>query len=181
MTTDKVLKTNMITSEGTFNWVFIDKPKENSVDPSKPALYSITFLMDKKDPKVIEKIKQMESCISDALVKRFGEKKPAKFYNPIKDGDTETDSEGKPRYPGQWYFEAKNATKPGLVNADREPILEQEAVWSGCKGRCSIGFVAYDVASKKGVTIYLNNVQLTDNSAPKLMGKRSAEMDFAEE
>jgi hypothetical protein len=44
-----------------------------------------------------------------------------------------------------------------------------------------LGFVAYDVSAKKGVTIYLNNVQLTDNSAPKMGGRKSAEEDFAED
>jgi len=180
-TEERVLKTNMISPIGTFQWVFIDKPKVDKNNPEKEPFYSITLLMDKKDPKVIEKLGQMKSCIKDALEKRFGDKVPAKYYTPIKDGDVETDKEGNPAYPGSWYIEAKNKEKPGLVDADREPILTQQAVWSGCKGRLSLGFVGYDVSAKKGVTIYLNNVQLTDNSAPKMGGRKSAEEDFSEE
>jgi len=180
-TEERVLKTNMISPTGTFQWVFLDKPKVDKNNPEKEPFYSITLLMDKKDPKVIEKLDQMKSCIKDALEKRFGDKVPAKYYTPIKDGDVETDKEGNPAYPGSWYIEAKNKEKPGLVDADREPILENSAVWSGCKGRLSLGFVGYDVAAKKGVTIYLNNVQLLDNSAPKMGGRKSAEEDFAEE
>ena len=180
-TEERVLKTNMISPTGTFQWVFLDKPKVDKNNPEKEPFYSITLLMDKKDPKVIEKLDQMKSCIKDALEKRFGDKVPAKYYTPIKDGDVETDKEGNPAYPGFWYIEAKNKEKPGLVDADREPILTQQAVWSGCKGRLSLGFVGYDVSAKKGVTIYLNNVQLTDNSAPKMGGRKSAEEDFSEE
>jgi len=180
-TEERVLKTNMISPTGTFQWVFLDKPKVDKNNPEKEPFYSITLLMDKKDPKVIEKLDQMKSCIKDALEKRFGDKVPAKYYTPIKDGDVETDKEGNPAYPGSWYIEAKNKEKPGLVDADREPILTQQAVWSGCKGRLSLGFVGYDVSAKKGVTIYLNNVQLTDNSAPKMGGRKSAEEDFSEE
>ena len=180
-TEERVLKTNMISPTGTFQWVFLDKPKVVKNNPEKEPFYSITLLMDKKDPKVIEKLDQMKSCIKDALEKRFGDKVPAKYYTPIKDGDVETDKEGNPAYPGFWYIEAKNKEKPGLVDADREPILTQQAVWSGCKGRLSLGFVGYDVSAKKGVTIYLNNVQLTDNSAPKMGGRKSAEEDFSEE
>ena len=180
-TEERVLKTNMISPTGTFQWVFLDKPKVDKNNLEKEPFYSITFLMDKKDPKVIEKLDQMKSCIKDALEKRFGDKVPAKYYTPIKDGDVETDKEGNPAYPGSWYIEAKNKEKPGLVDADREPILTQQAVWSGCKGRLSLGFVGYDVSAKKGVTIYLNNVQLTDNSAPKMGGRKSAEEDFSEE
>ena len=180
-TEERVLKTNMISPTGTFQWVFLDKPKVDKNNSEKEPFYSITLLMDKKDPKVIEKLDQMKSCIKDALEKRFGDKVPAKYYTPIKDGDVETDKEGNPAYPGFWYIEAKNKEKPGLVDADREPILTQQAVWSGCKGRLSLGFVGYDVSAKKGVTIYLNNVQLTDNSAPKMGGRKSAEEDFSEE
>lgn len=182
MSTDaKTYKTNMITPEGTFQWVFLDQPKVDKNNPDKPPMYSVTLLMDKKNPKVKEKLEQMKQCITDSLEKRFGDKVPAKYFNPIKDGDIETNSEGNPIYPGSYYLEAKNKEKPGLVDADREPILSNGAIWSGCKGRLSLGFVGYDVAAKKGVTIYLNNVQLTDSSAPKMGGKRSAEDDFNEE
>jgi hypothetical protein len=177
----RVLKTNMISPIGTFQWVFLDKPKVDKEDPDKPPMYTITLVMDKKDKKVKEKIEAMQSCITDALEKRFGDKVPAKYYTPIKDGDEVTNKDGDPVYPGCWFIEAKNKEKPGLVDADREPILENGAVWSGCKGRLSLGFVGYEVKAKKGVTIYLNNVQLTDNSAPKMGGRKSAEEDFAEE
>lgn len=179
--TDKVLKTNMITGEGLFQWVFIDSPRVNKKDPSKEAKYTLTYVFDKNDPATPAKLAQMQACVSDALEKKFGAKKPAKFKNPIKDGDVETDSEGKVRYPGAYFFEAKNSTKPGLVDADRNEILDANAVWSGCKGKVSVGFVAYDVDGSKGVTVYLNNVMLTDNSAPKQTGKKSAVDDFADE
>ena len=95
-TEERVLKTNMISPTGTFQWVFLDKPKVDKNNPEKEPFYSITLLMDKKDPKVIEKLDQMKSCIKDALEKRFGDKVPAKYYTPIKDGDVETDKEGNP-------------------------------------------------------------------------------------
>jgi len=176
--TQKTFKVQMITNEGEFQWAFVDKPKANAADPSKPPKYSITFLMDKKDPSTKKKLIEVDACISDALEKFFGDKKPAKFHNPIKDGDVETDANGVPKYPNNWYFEAKSSTKPGLVDADRNEILEANAVWSGCRGRLSIGFGAYDVSSTKGVTIYLNNIQLLNNSAPRPGGRKPAEEDF---
>jgi len=178
--TTKTFKLNAITNVGTFNWVFIDTQKPNKDDPTKDPKYSITFAFDKKDPETTKKLDQYNECISDALEKFFGSKKPAKFRSPIKDGDLETDSENNPRYPGQWYFEAKSTQKPGLVDGDRNEILSTGAVWSGCKGKLSIGFGAYDVSSTKGVTIYMNNVQLIDNSAPKQGGRKNAADDFNE-
>lgn len=174
----RTFKTNMITPVGTFQWVYLDNPKIDKTNPDKDPVYTVTLLMDKTDPKVGEKMALMKACVKDALEKRFGEGVPAKFYTPLKDGDVETNSDGDPAYPGCFYIQAKNKEKPGLVDADRDPIVTSNAVWSGCKGRLSVGFVAYDVAQKKGVTIYLNNVQLTDNSAPKMGGRKSAEEDF---
>jgi hypothetical protein len=177
--TTKTFKTNMVTQEGLFNWVYLDTPKANTLDPTKPPQYSVTFVFSKNDPN--SKLEQMNACISDALEKLFGDKKPAKYKNPIKDGDVETDSNGMVRYPGCYFFDAKNKTKPGIVNKDREEIFESNAIWSGCKGKLSIGFVAYDLPTGKVVTTYLNNVMLTDNSAPKQSGKRSASEDFNDE
>lgn len=178
--TDKVLKTNMITGVGQFQWVFIDKPRVNKKDPSKDPKYTLTFVFDKSEANKA-KLEQMQSCVNDALEKHFGSKKPAKFKNPIKDGDVETDSNGHVRYPGCYFLEAKNSTKPGLVDAERNEIIEPNSVWSGCKGKISVGFRAFDVDGSKGVTVYLNNIMLTDNSAPKQSGRKDAAEDFADE
>tara|TARA_R110000751_G_scaffold64574_4_gene132634 strand:- start:11289 stop:11837 length:549 start_codon:yes stop_codon:yes gene_type:complete len=177
----RIFKTNMITPIGTFQWIYFDKPKIDRNNEEKPPVYTVTLLIDKKDKKAMEKWESMKECVKNALEKRFLDKVPAKFYTPLKDGDIETNKDAEPAYPGHFYIEAKNKEKPGLVDEDREPILHQQAIWSGCKGRLSVGFVGYDVASKKGVTIYLNNIQLTDTSAPKMGGRKSAEEDFAEE
>lgn len=182
MTEAIVYKTNMVLPIGEFTWVFLDNPRVNKQDPSKPPMYETTFLMKKDDKKVQEKLPEIKACIEAALSKKFGDKKPAKFFNPLRDGDVEVNAQtGEPTYPGYYYIVAKNKAKPGLVDADRNEIIETGAVWSGCKGRISVGFVGFDIASKKGVSCYWNNAQLTDNSAPKLSGKRSAEADFAEE
>lgn len=177
---ERVLKTNFISPVSTFNWAFIDQPRTDKNNPEKPPYYSVTVLMEKSDPKVITKLVEMNQCIKDALEKRFEGKIPAKFYTPLKDGDVVTNAEDEPVYPGFWFFEAKGKDKPGVVDANREIILTPSTVWSGCKGRVSINFGGYEMAGKKGVTCYLQNVQVTDNSAPKMGGRKSAENDFEE-
>jgi hypothetical protein len=188
--TDKILKTNMITPEGVMQWVFLDKPKTDKNHPDKDPQYTVTFLMDKNDPTTKESLIKFNNCVNDALVKKFGDKVPAKFTNPLKDGDKDTDSEGNPcapKYPNNWYFEAKakSNSKPGVAllgdNKELIPVTEEGKVWSGCKGKLSINLWAWDVKPKKGVSAGLNNVLVTDTSAPKMSGKRDVLSDFENE
>ena len=69
---------------------------------------------------------------------------------------------------------------PGVVDADRQPIIERSEVYSGVYGRASINFYAFNVNGNKGIACGLNNLQKIRDGEP-LGGKASAESDFATE
>ena len=71
-------------------------------------------------------------------------------------------------------------TAPGIVDADRNPILERSEVYSGVYGRASINFYAFNSNGNKGIACGLNNLQKIRDGEP-LGGKSRAEDDFAEE
>ena len=72
-----------------------------------------------------------------------------------------------------------NATSaPGIVDADRNPILTRSEVYSGVYGRASISFYAFNSSGNKGIACGLNNLQKIRDGEP-LGGKVSAESDFA--
>ena len=77
------------------------------------------------------------------------------------------------------YFVNANATSaPGIVDADRNPILTRSEVYSGVYGRASISFYAFNSSGNKGIACGLNNLQKLRDGDP-LGGKASAESDFA--
>lgn len=69
---------------------------------------------------------------------------------------------------------------PGIVDADRQPILEHSEIYSGIYGRASITFYAFNTKTSRGIACGLQNVQKLRDGEP-LGGHSSAEEDFADD
>lgn len=140
----------VITKEVTLNFPRLFNPE--SYLGGKPK-YGTTVLVDKSDKETINALTEaVNACIHEGA-KTWGEK----FKNiesPFKDGD----NDGK--YPGKHYFKCSSVNKPGLVDRTRTDIIDEEEIYSGVKARVSVGVSLYDyMGTKRGITIYLNNVQ----------------------
>lgn len=81
-------------------------------------------------------------------------------------------------YANAYFINANSATAPGIVDADRNPVLTRSEVYSGVYGRASINLYAFNSNGNKGIACGLNNLQLIRPGEP-LGGKASAEADFA--
>ena len=95
---------------------------------------------------------------------------------PLRDGDLERP--GDDAYKDSFFVNANSATKPGIVDADCQHILERSEVYSGVYGRASINFYAFNSNGNKGIACGLNNLQKIRDGEP-LGGKPRAEDDFA--
>ena len=95
---------------------------------------------------------------------------------PLRDGDIERPDD--PAYANAYFINANSATAPGIVDADRNPVLTRSEVYSGVYGRASINLYAFNSNGNKGIACGLNNLQLIRPGEP-LGGKASAEADFA--
>lgn len=95
---------------------------------------------------------------------------------PLRDGDLERPDD--PAYADAYFINANSATAPGIVDADRQPILERSEVYSGVYGRASINLYAFNSNGNKGIACGLNNLQKIRDGEP-LGGKSRAEDDFA--
>ena len=88
------------------------------------------------------------------------------------------DAFGTSTLTNSYFINANSATAPGIVDADRNPILTRSEVYSGVYGRASISFYAFNSNGNKGIACGLNNLQKVRDGEP-LGGKVSAESDFA--
>lgn len=100
----------------------------------------------------------------------------AAIKTPLRDGDIERPDD--PAYANAYFINANSATAPGIVDADRNPVLTRSEVYSGVYGRASINLYAFNSNGNKGIACGLNNLQLIRAGEP-LGGKASAESDFA--
>ena len=81
-------------------------------------------------------------------------------------------------YAGCWFLNANSDKAPGIVDVNAQPILDRSEVYSGCYGRVSISFYAFNTNGNRGIACGLNNVQKLRDGEP-LGGRISAEQEFA--
>ena len=160
----------------------------NIWDPKAPLgggtpKYSVSLIIPKDDTATLNKINTaIQAAYEEGQSKLKGNGKSvpplSAIKNPLRDGDIERPDD--PAYAGCYFVNANSASKPGVVDADRQPIIERSEVYSGVYGRASINFYAYNVNGSKGIACGLNNLQKIKDGE-SLGGKASAEADFATE
>ena len=161
-------------------WSYANVWEAKSINGGTPK-FSVSLIIPKSDTKTVAKIKAaIEAAYHDGESKLKGNGKSvppmAAIKTPLRDGDSERPDD--PAYANAYFINANPATAPGIVDADRNPILTRSEVYSGVYGRASISFYAFNSNGNKGIACGLNNLQKVRDGEP-LGGKVSAESDFA--
>lgn len=171
-------KTKVITGKNMrFSYAHVFEPSA-IVEGADPK-YSVSIIIPKSDKATIKKIKEaIAVALEDGKEKKFGGKIPKIYKNPLRDGDEEREDDEN--YANSYFVNANSARKPGLVDADVNPILDREDFYSGCYGRASLNFYAFSVSGNKGVACGLNNLQKLEEGERLGGSAASAESDFGE-
>lgn len=161
-------------------WSYANVWEPKSINGGTPK-YSVSLIIPKSDTKTVAKIKAaIEAAYQEGQSKLKGNSKSvpplAAIKTPLRDGDIERPDD--PAYANAYFINANSATAPGIVDADRNPVLTRSEVYSGVYGRASINLYAFNSNGNKGIACGLNNLQLIRAGEP-LGGKASAESDFA--
>ena len=173
--------TKVITGPNTtFSYLNCWDPK--AIQGGTPK-FSVSFIILKSDVKTIEKIKAAIQAAYEegqSKLKGNGKSVPAlsTLKTPLRDGDLERPDDEA--YKNSYFINANSGTAPGIVDADRNPIIDRSEMYSGVKGRASINLYAYNVNGNRGIACGLNNLQKISDGTP-LGGKSRAEDDFATE
>ena len=173
--------TKVITGVNT-RWSYVNAWEPKSINGGAPK-YSVSLIIPKSDTKTLEKIRAAIQAAYEegqSKLKGNGRSVPAlsALKTPLRDGDAERPDDET--YANSYFVNANSGTAPGIVDADRNPILERSEVYSGVYGRASINFYAFNSNGNKGIACGLNNLQKIRDGEP-LGGKSRAEDDFAEE
>ncbi len=173
--------TKVITGVNT-RWSYVNAWEAKSINGGAPK-FSVSLIIPKSDTKTIEKIQAAIKAAYEegqGKLKGNGKSVPALsvLKTPLRDGDAERPDDET--YADAYFINANSATAPGIVDADRNPILDRSEVYSGVYGRASINFYAFNSNGNKGIACGLNNLQKIRDGEP-LGGKSRAEDDFATE
>jgi hypothetical protein len=169
----KSVNTKFVTDKVRFSFANVFEPAPNLSGVMK---YSVSVLIPKSDKAGVarfnaafEKVKQDNSTYWGATI-------PKTLKGGLRDGDTER--EGDEVYAGHYFFNANSNERPGVVDADLNPITDKNEFYSGCYGRASVTMYPYDQSGSRGIAFGLNNVMKLEDGE-KLGGPTSAAVDFA--
>lgn len=173
--------TKVITGVNT-RWSYANVWDPKSINGGAPK-YSVSLIIPKSDTVTVNKIKvAIQAAYEEGESKLKGSDKTVPALSvlktPLHDGDLERPDDEA--YANSYFVNANSATAPGIVDADRQPILDRSEVYSGVYGRASINLYAFNSNGNKGIACGLNNLQKIKDGEP-LGGKSRAEDDFATE
>lgn len=172
------MSTKVITGKVRFSYVNIFKSR--AFQAGQDAKYSVCLLIPKEDKTTIKKIKEaIEEAVQEGIASKWGGKKPANLKLPLRDGDDERADEA-PEYESMYFLNTSSTQKPGIVDKDLSEILDPDEVYSGCWGRASINFYAFNTNGNKGVGVGLNNIQKLKDDTRLGAARTSAESDFGD-
>lgn len=157
----------------SYTHVFEKYSPEGSTDGGK---YMTNILIPKGEKQTIKALNAaIDAAKRQGVVGKWGGKEPKKLDLPLRDGDEKDDEV----YEGHLFVNAKSSTRPGLVDKEKNPIADEEDIYSGCWCVASVTFYAYDVSGNRGIACGLNNLMKWKDD-DRLGGRVSAAADFEE-
>lgn len=170
--------TKVVTGKVRFCYVNVFEP--TTINEGDTPKYNLCILIPKSDTKTIEAVRKAIEAAKVAGKSKLADKNgkiPSTIKLPLRDGDEERSDD--PAYEGMMFINANSTRKPAIVDKDLNPIMSQEEFYSGCYGRASINFYAFNVQSK-GIAAGLQNLQKLEDGE-MLAGGSTAEEDFGGE
>jgi len=147
--------------------------------PDEDGAYRTSALIPKTDKAQIAQIEEaIEEAKNYGKTAKWGGKIPRNLKIAFQDGD-DTDLDKYPENEGHFLLNCRSKKKVGLVDIDRQPILDASEVYSGCWAYLSVTSFAYDNESK-GVSFFLNNIMKARDDESFGGGASSPDEDFAE-
>lgn len=158
----------------SYTHVFHKYTPEGNAEDGK---YMTNVLIPKNEKETIKALQEaIEAAKKAGIVNKWGGKEPKKQLDmPLRDGDEKDDE----NYEGHLFVNAKSGTRPGIVDKNKVPIVDEEEIYSGVWAIVSVSFYAYDKNGNRGVACGLNNIMKFKDDE-RFGGRVSAESDFAD-
>lgn len=163
----------MITPEFRATWVALFTATASKDNPDK-----LTFSLRAAFPPATD-LSAMKAAAAAAAHEKWDDKLPTLLRSPFRRND-ELDNpiEG---IGDDWIimtFSSPEKSRPGLVDAKLQDIIDESKVYSGAWFRAEVRPYAYDNKGNKGVSFGLQNVQLLRDGEPLAGSRKPASKAF---
>ena len=166
--------TKVITGKVRFSYAHVFEP--SAINEGDDKKYSVSILVPKKDLQTLARIKNAIEAATQEGKGKWNGKIPTVLKLPLRDGDAERPDDEA--YEGMMFLNASSKNKPGIVDEDRVEVMSRDDFYSGCFGRASVNFYAFNVSGNKGIAVGLNNLQKLEDGDRLSGGGSSASDDF---
>ena len=163
----------VVTGKVRFSYAHVFEPQ--AAQEGGVPKYSVSIIISKNDKDTIDRINKAIEQVKEENKSVWGGTIPKGLKGGLRDGDAEKDD---PAYANSYFINANSVNKPGVVDADLNPIIDPSEFYSGCYGRASVTFYPYNAKGSKGIACGLNNIQKTEDGE-QLGGGSNAAADFA--
>ena len=169
------VSTKVVTGKVRFSYAHVFEPA--AMSEGQEPKYQVSLIIPKSDLKTLGAIEKAIEAAKVAGKAKLADKTgkiPANIKIPLRDGDVDrADDEA---YADSFFINASSNRKPGVVDAQLNEIIAPEEFYSGCYGRASINFYAFNANGNKGIAAGLQNLQKLAEGEP--LAGASAEQDF---
>lgn len=170
--------TKVVTGKVRFCYASVFEPV--AMNDGETPKYSVCILIPKTDTKTLDAINKAIEAAKVAGKAKIADKNgriPSTIKSPLRDGDDERSDD--PTFEGMMFINANSNRKPAIVDKSLNEIMSRDEFYSGCYGRVSLNFYAFNVQSK-GIAAGLQNLQKLEDGE-MLTGGSTAEEDFGGE
>lgn len=168
---------NIMTPNFRASYPHLFKAKKN--DLSGKDEYSVVALFKKG-----ENLSALKKAAEDLLIEKLGPDKakwPKNLKSPFRDqADREKDGTLPAGYDaGAIFLNLKSTNRPGVVNQDVQPVIDESEIYAGCVCRATVRPYYYDQKGNKGVAFGLQNLQKVADGEPIGGGRADPTAEFA--
>jgi len=182
MADNKRVTVDVTTGIGTLSFPHVFTNTKSKNDKGEDV-YDIQFIIPKSQRADVVALLKAIKAVGEA---KWGANWK-KVRTPLRDGDAEKDeltedgSTKGDKYPERLgcYFLNARSTKPvGVYDRLRNPILDSDVLYGGCKGKIAVTFYPYSTSGNHGIGVGLNGVQKIADGESFGGGRPSVESMF---
>lgn len=186
--------TNLKVVTGKVRLSFPNLFKARAAEEGQDPKFSVEILIPKSDTKTVAKIRAAQNAAAgtDKGRKALGDTVPTwgsdkfnrnKWTDTLRDGDDPDENDGRDERKGHWFMNIRSSEqyKPGVVDKDLQPVVDQSEVYGGVYARVSMSAYAFAIQGNKGISFGLNSVQVLGYGDPLGAAREDAAEVFNDE
>lgn len=150
----------LVTAKGLAHFAYIDKPDTEGQYADGKFKITLSF------PEGHEFLDTLTAKVEELIKQQWGASPPANFNNPIRIGsETNMDS-----MAGRVFIRAKSNKAPVVVDSQKQALPADVTVFGGDTVKVALTLAVYDTPTIKGITAYLDAVQLIEKRSAGTQG-----------